>query len=192
MKHLDHSMLRLWARLVGSLVLLLVCYFTIPLDFLGPGRPALSWILFYAAVALISALLMRKMWQVLTRTGGHPGVGLVFLIGLSLVVFSATYFTLAKEPGAFDGLSTRLDAFYFTIVTMSTVGYGDITPSGQSARLVVVLQIFYNFVFLATAAGTLSTSVRSQIGDRVRAGRQPSAPAVGDDTDGSASAPRDG
>jgi hypothetical protein len=169
--------LRSWALLIGGLVLLLVAYFTLPLDAFGPARPVFSWIMFGTAITALAGLLLRKMWQMLTQTGGRPGVGLVFLIELSMVVFSATYFALDHE---FSGLHTRLDALYFTVVTMATVGYGDITPTSQTARLLVTVQIFYNFVFLATAAGTVSTRVRSRVGSRVESGRRASEGPDGD------------
>ena len=180
MKQRNLAALRSWAFLVGGLIMLLVCYFTIPLDTFGPERPVLSWLTFGTAITVLAGLLLRKMWQMLTQTGGRPGVGLVFLIELSMVVFSATYFVLAHE---FTDLHTRLDALYFTVVTMATVGYGDITPSAQTARLLVTVQIFYNFVFLATAAGTVSTRVRSQVGSRLDS-RRPTGDGSG--TDGSA------
>ncbi|OLZ41935.1 potassium channel protein [Natrinema saccharevitans] len=34
----------------------------------------------------------------------------------------------------FDGISNILDAFYFTLITSSTVGYGDVTPSPESVQ----------------------------------------------------------
>ncbi|QFU81635.1 NAD-binding protein [Natronorubrum aibiense] len=34
----------------------------------------------------------------------------------------------------FDGITTILDAFYFTLITSSTVGYGDITPDPTSTE----------------------------------------------------------
>ncbi|MFC9325013.1 potassium channel family protein [Kitasatospora sp. NPDC057015] len=155
------------ALLVGGFAGLMICYFTLPLQVFGPDRPVFSWVAFGAALTLLTYLLLRKMVQVMTQVGGRPGVGLAFLILLSMVVFSATYFSLARD-NEFNGLETRLDALYFTVITMSTVGYGDITPSGQDARVVVILQIFYNFVFLAAAAGTLSNRVRSQVSARLR------------------------
>ena len=43
-------------------------------------------------------------------------------------------YALRGERGYAD-VSTMLDAFYYTLVTASTVGYGDITPTTQEARL---------------------------------------------------------
>ncbi|OAQ51216.1 potassium channel protein [Natrinema mahii] len=34
----------------------------------------------------------------------------------------------------FDGISNILDAFYFTLITSSTVGYGDVTPNPESVQ----------------------------------------------------------
>ncbi|MFD0348110.1 potassium channel family protein [Kitasatospora aburaviensis] len=85
-----------------------------------------------------------------------------------MTIFAATYYVLGSKPDEFVGLESRLDALYFTIVTMSTVGYGDITPAGQAPRLVVMLQIAYNFVFLAAAAGVLSRQIRTGMETRTR------------------------
>ncbi|WP_395295524.1 potassium channel family protein [Kitasatospora hibisci] len=159
---------RAWLLLLGSFTLLMVVYFTIPLRRLGADRPLLSWTVFTAALVVLSALLMARMSDVVRGTGRHPGVWLVFLICLAMTIFAATYYVLSARPDEFVGLESRLDALYFTIVTMSTVGYGDITPAGQAPRLVVMLQIAYNFVFLAAAAGVLSRQIRTGVESRAR------------------------
>ncbi|MED7954560.1 potassium channel family protein [Streptomyces sp. BE20] len=159
---------RAWGLLLGSFTLLMIGYFTLPLRTLGDDRPVLSWLVFAAALVLLSALLLARIADMLRGTGHHPGVWLVFLICLALTVFAGSYYVLAAHAGEFDGLNTRLDALYFTIVTMATVGYGDITAEGQGPRLVVIMQIVYNFVFLAAAAGVLSRHIRSGVEQRVR------------------------
>jgi hypothetical protein len=40
-----------------------------------------------------------------------------------------------------SGLNTRTDALYFTLVTMATVGFGDIHAEGQFARAMVICLI---------------------------------------------------
>ncbi|TKX73929.1 potassium channel protein [Halorubrum sp. GN11_10-6_MGM] len=61
----------------------------------------------------------------------------------------------------FRGIDTLLDAFYFTIVTGSTVGYGDATPVPESgfARLYALSVLIVSTVTFAVALGTLLTPV---------------------------------
>ncbi|WP_228546407.1 NAD-binding protein [Halegenticoccus tardaugens] len=61
-------------------------------------------------------------------------------------------YTIRRE---FDGLSTAFDAFYFTLVTASTVGYGDITPLTDSARLFALSLVVLGPASLGVAVGTL-------------------------------------
>ena len=46
-----------------------------------------------------------------------------------------------KESTLWDKLFNR---FYFSIVTLSTVGYGDITPRTKTARMLVMIQMAFN------------------------------------------------
>lgn len=48
---------------------------------------------------------------------------------------------------------TWIQSFYFTIVTMTTVGYGDLTPSSDKTRLVTAIFIL---VGVAIGAGIIS------------------------------------
>ncbi|MEJ1197519.1 MULTISPECIES: potassium channel family protein [unclassified Streptomyces] len=141
-----------------------VAYFVLPLDHLGPRRPVLSWLLFALVLTFVAVMLLRQIRHVLLdRPETRPGVVIPLLIILSVHVFSAAYYALAKQPGEFTGLRTRVDALYFTVVTLATVGYGDITPRGQAARIVTVLQIAYSFVFLTAAATALTTRARDMV-----------------------------
>ncbi|MFI2433575.1 potassium channel family protein [Streptomyces sp. NPDC018693] len=143
--------------------------FLLPLDGFGPHRPALSWTVLGCVLGAIAVLLLRQIRDVLLdRPGIRPGIVIALLMCLSVLVFSAGYFVLAGRPGEFAGLRTRLDALYFTMVTLATVGFGDITPTGQAARVVTVVQILYSFVFLTAAATALSRRVRSRLGGRLR------------------------
>jgi voltage-gated potassium channel len=59
----------------------------------------------------------------------------------------------------FRGVDTLLDAFYFTLVTGSTVGYGDATPVSESgfARLFALSVLIVSTATFAVALGTLLT-----------------------------------
>ncbi|QGV82435.1 two pore domain potassium channel family protein [Streptomyces ficellus] len=146
---------------------MVAAYFLLPLDSLGPHRPAVSWSVFLVSVGVVAVLLLRQITAVtLERRDTRPGLVIPLLMCLSVLVFAAAYYGLAKQPGEFAGLRTRLDALYFTLVTLATIGFGDITPQGQGARFVTMLQILFNFVFLTAAATSLTRHVRGRVGER--------------------------
>jgi voltage-gated potassium channel len=172
---------RIWGALSVLTALMVTGYFLLPLDAFGPERPVIGWSVFVLTLALIAVLLLKQMRDVLLdRTGVHPGFVIPLLVALTVLAFSAAYYTLAKEPGQFHGLRTRLDALYFTVVTLATVGYGDIHPRGQTARMLAVVQITYNLVFLTAAATTLSHRFRRHVG-RHWGERHRGAPGPGDE-----------
>jgi len=65
-------------------------------------------------------------------------------------------YTLREE---FDGIATITDAFYYTIVTASTVGYGDVTaaPNSELGKLFSISVLLLNVAAFAVALGVLLT-----------------------------------
>lgn len=53
------------------------------------------------------------------------------------MVYGYIYSTLG--PDDFD-FKTPIDPYYFSMTTMSTVGYGDILPKSQRAKIIVMTQ----------------------------------------------------
>ncbi|MGW5618650.1 potassium channel family protein [Streptomyces sp. NPDC003877] len=161
---------RVLRALPGVLVVAVAtAYFLLPLEGLGADRPWLGWPLFGLCLGIVAALLLRQVGDVVReRPHTRPGLMIGLLMCLAVLVFSAGYYALAQQPGQFTGLRTRVDALYFTVVTLATVGYGDITPSGQEARLVAVGQILYTFVFLTAAATALTRRLHTVVAERDR------------------------
>tara|TARA_B100001540_G_C15360463_1_gene441018 strand:+ start:182 stop:445 length:264 start_codon:yes stop_codon:yes gene_type:complete len=54
-----------------------------------------------------------------------------------IMVYGYIYSTLG--PDDFD-FKTPIDPYYFSMTTMSTVGYGDILPKSQRAKIIVMTQ----------------------------------------------------
>ena len=75
-------------------------------------------------------------------------------LGGALVYSTVGAYALREEFGGVDGL---VDAFYFAVVTASTVGYGDVTanPDSPSARLFVVSVVVVSTASFALALGSL-------------------------------------
>jgi len=55
----------------------------------------------------------------------------------------------------YDGIETWVDAYYYVIVTATTVGYGDATPTTQEAKLFTVSAIIVVTGTFAVASGSL-------------------------------------
>ncbi len=79
-------------------------------------------------------------------------------IVLALLAFVMAIFWIDREGlrDHIDGHITFTDIIYFAMVTVTTVGYGDIVPVSDSARLidafaVTPIRLFIWFIFLGTA-----------------------------------------
>lgn len=147
---------REWARALLFALGLLGLYFVAPLGQDDDPMPLPAALALSVLVALgLAVMIGRRILQVLDGTGSPASTGstglpsLVSVLVLVVVAFASTYFMLDRsDPGQVAGLSTRLDALYFTLTTLVTVGYGDIYPEGQAARAIACLQFVFNAVFV--------------------------------------------
>ena len=85
-------------------------------------------------------------------------IGLRVLVAVGALVITALLVYVERdcyEDNGVLGEITLLDALYYATVSLSTTGYGDITPVCESARLVNVLVITpLRFIFLIVLIGT--------------------------------------
>ena len=73
---------------------------------------------------------------------------------LALVVFFAfgvLYFSLAEG-------FTVIDSLYFTVVVLTTVGYGDLGPFSARAKVVICFFVLYAMLLAAQAFGILTNA----------------------------------
>jgi voltage-gated potassium channel len=89
------------------------------------------------------------------------------IFGLSLVLLLIVYGVLGAfllGAGFAPPIANLPSAFYFTIVTMSTVGYGDIVPKSIEARLFVASLIVLGItVFVTALTAVIGPAVQTQI-----------------------------
>jgi hypothetical protein len=62
--------------------------------------------------------------------------------------FATMYIQSGEVANNVGGLKDKVDALYYSMVTITTLGYGDFAPTGIHARLLVVWQLFTGFLFL--------------------------------------------
>lgn len=80
----------------------------------------------------------------------------VFMIYLSVAsIFAAIYryLSLWTENAFNQPLESTLDAFYFSVVTMTTLGYGDIHPLSPLAKVLVIVEVLSGVMLLAIMVG---------------------------------------
>jgi voltage-gated potassium channel len=84
-------------------------------------------------------------------------------IGVLVVVVFIVWLDRTGYNDTSDGAVDLLDAFYYSTVSLSTTGYGDITPVSDSARIVnVVLITPLRVLFLVVLIGTTLEALTSR------------------------------
>ena len=72
----------------------------------------------------------------------------VVAYGLATFCFSVLYVYLVRlDSSAFSTELNLGNALYFSVVTMTTTGYGDISPKSGLAKAIVSVQILFGFLY---------------------------------------------
>ena len=99
---------------------------------------------FYIVVLLVKKLLS---YQVVTADLIYCAISTYFLIG---VMWSGIYMVLEGIcPGSFSGISEAGDLLYFSFVTLTTVGFGDISPQTIISKRLVIFEAATGCIYLA-------------------------------------------
>lgn len=136
-----------------------------------PFRGGRWWVGAAVGTVLVVAIIpvtVRRLRRVLAseRPGFEAVEALVQLLSMLVIGFAGVYFAMNHAGNQLVGLETRVDAVYFTVVTLATVGFGDVHPVGQSARAVVTLQIVFNLLFLGVAVRAFTRAARRRLDER--------------------------
>jgi len=158
----------LLARSFLTPIVALCVYFWTPLD-------EHNWVL-SAGLGVTATVIVipYAFWKVGRIRGAVHPLGealavLSLLVSLVIVGFAGSYYSIALRSDGFPAIHTRLDALYFTVVTLGTVGYGDIAPVTQSARALVTFQILVNLSLIATLIRVLGRVAAESRNLRMRA-----------------------
>jgi len=102
---------------------------------------------------------------------GNKIVGAICIYLLMGLVWTLLYLALAQAmPGAFNGLEQAVwydnfaDVAYYSFVTLTTLGYGDISPVIPIARFLVYMEaivgVFYMAILVASLIGIKTSEIK--------------------------------
>jgi ion channel len=148
---------------------LVVLYFTLPMTGSLEGSTAL---LLTVGLLVFAGVVTWQVRAVLRSP--YPGLraieSLAAAIPLFLLLFAAAYLQLAEaDPGAFSEPLSRTDAMYFTITVFATVGFGDITPKADLARVVTMVQMLGDLLVVGLVLHLMVGAVKAGLQRRAAA-----------------------
>ena len=146
-----HAVVRITLAFVGLLVL----YALLPDVHRSGARVVLELIV---GLLAFTGLLAWQIGQIVTAT--YPGLRAIEALALAgpvlVFVFSFVYLSLSHaHPYEFSEPLDHVRAVYFTVSVISTVGFGDIVPRTDAARLFVIVQMALDLVLVVGIARSL-------------------------------------
>ena len=148
------------ATVLGAWVLLFGIYYLIPFTDLTSGQSVLRIVVGIVAFVVVLAWQFHRI-----RKADLPGLRAVQALGgtiaLFLVAFAAGYLSLSQAAGTY--FSEPLDhtgALYLTVTVFSTVGFGDITPEDDLARIIVSTQMILDLIVIGAVVRVLTTAAK--------------------------------
>jgi hypothetical protein len=135
-------------RVLATTIGLLALFYLLPMDRDDGYSPVAILAMALTVLTLVAVLQVRAILR-----SPLPGLKAVETLAVSipllLLSFASAYFlTSQADPQAFSQSLTRTRALYFTMTVFSTVGFGDITPTTDTMRLVVSAQMFIDLLVI--------------------------------------------
>ena len=117
-------------------------------------------------IAIILAFV--AFYRIFRNAIGDPAIrGLLMALGVILATGTVSYHVIEDW--------SLLNALYFCVVSLLTVGYGDLTPTTDFGKVFTIFYLFVGVGFIATSATTIvqRSRVWSRIESRMDEEKQP-------------------
>jgi voltage-gated potassium channel len=126
----------------------LILFYVVPLDRAFTARTVLILVAGLGVVGLLVAWQVRAILH--SRNPALRAVqGIALSLPVFLLMFAAVYQILSgTDPGSFSEPLNRTDCLYFVVTVFATVGFGDIAPVSEIARILVTVQMAGDLVLI--------------------------------------------
>ena len=103
-----------------------------------------------------SSFMMNALWQSRRKI-------FVFFFFVILITTIAGVFMFVIESPFNDGFSTIPQSIYWAIVTLTTVGYGDISPITPIGKVIASLIMLLGYCIIAVPTGIISANLAREL-----------------------------
>jgi hypothetical protein len=158
------DVLRTLLRVAATMTAVFVAYALVPAT---RHTTTATVVVFVLALGAFAVLIGFEIRSVLRAT--HPALRAIEVIAvifpIFVVAFSIIYLKMSQSSDhTFNQPLDHISSLYFTVVSFGTVGFGDIVPTTDGARLVVMVQIILDLIFIGLVARLLLGAVQQRIG----------------------------
>ncbi|MGH8180771.1 MAG: ion channel [Steroidobacteraceae bacterium] len=136
----------LWRSRLAWVIAFLLAFATVALEF-SPLSTASRPLEVFSVVLLLLLLISRRRFTRVSLTTAT----LFALVGVLVTLGYGVIGSYVLGSGFNPKITNFVDAVYFTIITMATVGYGDITPHTAEARLFTISLVVLGLAVFATS-----------------------------------------
>jgi len=162
-------------RSTASVTVLVALYYQAPLDRALDAGTAIRIML--GMVALVGVLTWQVRAIVHSRTPRLRAIE-VLAVGLPALLLSYAWIYVlisGNQAGSFTENLGRTDALYFAVTVFATVGFGDIAPKSDLARVVTMTQMLTGLVAVGFVAKIVLGAVQVAVERRGEAAADPPA-----------------
>ena len=128
----------------------------------------------YRPLRVLRIFLLFRLFKLLRYTTSLNQFVKVFLekkyelllllsLYLLMIFFSSTVLYIYEGDGLNDKITSFYDAIYWGFITVSTIGYGDITPVSDAGRAVVLILILTGYTLIAFFTSIVTSTITQKL-----------------------------